>query len=289
MARFAAALLVFAAWAGAAAAKVPEVLVSIAPMHSLIAGIMNGAGAPKLLMAGAIDPHDVALKPSQAGLLATAEAIVWLGPELEIYLEKPLRVLATNARVFSLLDSPGAGPRRHADGTRDPHIWLDSGRAVGALQPFIEYLIATDPANAAIYEANAMHLARRLGVLDGRMATRLNAAVAARKPFAVAHDMVSYLIARVPLNLVGVLSLSPGRPPGARRLARMRQNLEAAGVVCLLAEPDDHSRALADTVAGRGMRIATIDILGRGLEPGPDLYFKMMEKLTADIAACVAD
>ena len=82
-----AALFLFLAPAAQAA---PQVVVSIYPIHSLVAGVMAGVAEPLLLVRGAATPHDYALKPSDAKALANADAVFWIGPQLETFLVKPL-------------------------------------------------------------------------------------------------------------------------------------------------------------------------------------------------------
>ena len=48
------------------AVSAPKVVVSLKPVHSLVAGVMAGAGAPELLVKGAASPHDYVLRPSEA-------------------------------------------------------------------------------------------------------------------------------------------------------------------------------------------------------------------------------
>ena len=61
----------------------PKVVATIAPVHSLVSGVMAGVAAPDLLLPGGASPHSYALKPSDARMLATADLIVAVGPTLE--------------------------------------------------------------------------------------------------------------------------------------------------------------------------------------------------------------
>src|SRR5258708_22010768 len=129
--------------AAAQAAPAPDVLVSIKPLHSIVAAVMEGAGAPELLLTGAASPHSYALKPSDARKIARAEVIFWTGPVLETFLETPLANLAPRARVVALGDVDG-GTRLQArkggvweadeddehSGGIDGHVWLDPRNAV---------------------------------------------------------------------------------------------------------------------------------------------------------------
>lgn len=84
------------------------VVASIKPLHSLVAGVMDGVGTPDLIVDGAASPHIHALKPSKAQQLQDADVVFWIGHELEAFLEKPLETLPReNAMIVELLDSDG--------------------------------------------------------------------------------------------------------------------------------------------------------------------------------------
>lgn len=85
----------------------PQVVVSIKPIHSLVASIMKGVGEPTLVVEGAASPHTYTLKPSNARALENANLVFWVGPGLEAFLEKPLEALAGKAKVVELADAPG--------------------------------------------------------------------------------------------------------------------------------------------------------------------------------------
>lgn len=57
-----------AAWlvGGTAVAAEPKVMVTIKPVHSLVAAVMAGVAEPGLLIDGTGSPHTFALKPSDA-------------------------------------------------------------------------------------------------------------------------------------------------------------------------------------------------------------------------------
>ncbi len=88
-----------------AASEDINVLASIKPVHSLVAAVMDGVGEPNLIIEGAGSPHTYALKPSQAQTLEEANLVFWIGHQMEAFLEKPLEVIASNARSVELADS----------------------------------------------------------------------------------------------------------------------------------------------------------------------------------------
>ncbi len=108
--KFAAALLLSSAAmiaAPSAYAAAPDVVVSIKPIHSLVAAIMKGVGEPKLIVDGAASPHTFTMKPSNARTLEGADMVFWVGHGMEAFLEKPLEALASRATVVTLEDAPG--------------------------------------------------------------------------------------------------------------------------------------------------------------------------------------
>jgi zinc transport system substrate-binding protein len=52
--------------AGTAAAQAPRVVASIAPVHALVAGVMQGVGTPDLIVRGYGSPHGYQMRPSDA-------------------------------------------------------------------------------------------------------------------------------------------------------------------------------------------------------------------------------
>lgn len=85
----------------------PNVVVSIKPIHSLVAAIMQGVAEPTLIVEGSASPHTYTLKPSNARAIESADVVFWVGDGLEKFLEKPLHSLAGKATVIELDDAKG--------------------------------------------------------------------------------------------------------------------------------------------------------------------------------------
>lgn len=102
-------LIVAVSWwsAGTTRADLPDVVVSIKPIHSLAAGVMQGIGEPALLIEGGASPHAYSLRPSEAEALQNADVVFWIGDEMETFLEKPLEALPKQAKVVALHEADG--------------------------------------------------------------------------------------------------------------------------------------------------------------------------------------
>jgi len=92
---------------GSAWAEVPQVAVSIKPVHSLVSAVMEGVGTPQLIVKGTGSEHNYALRPEDARILAGADIVFWVGPGMETFLQRPLDNLAQNAQKIELSEAPG--------------------------------------------------------------------------------------------------------------------------------------------------------------------------------------
>ena len=105
--RYLLAILAIGALPWPAWAEPPDVVVSIKPIHSLVAGVMRGMGEPTLLIEGAGSPHTYSLRPSEARAIADADVVFWVGEGLETFLAGPLATLAPDSRLVALGAAPG--------------------------------------------------------------------------------------------------------------------------------------------------------------------------------------
>ncbi len=154
----------------------PRVVVSLKPIHGLVADVMKGVGEPYLLLTASADPHSHALRPSEARKLVQADVVFWVGSNLEGFLRKPLLNLPSGSRVVPLLRNPRLlrlkqrqggiwkvdDPDRNKVGEFDPHFGLDPRNARIIVWQIVEVLSQIEPANADNYEINGKRLGLEL-------------------------------------------------------------------------------------------------------------------------------
>ncbi|HLT02381.1 MAG TPA: zinc ABC transporter substrate-binding protein [Geminicoccaceae bacterium] len=312
------ALLLGLAWTCSPASGAAEgaVVASIKPVHSLVAGVMQGVGEPALLVKGASSPHSYSLRPSDARALEEARVVFWIGEGLETYLAKPLQALAATALVVPLSEAEGVrllparaggvwagegrtaampaedaggaeGEHGHGHGRFDSHIWLDPRNAEAMVDAIVTTLSEADPANASVYRANGKELRGRLEELDQTLSTQL--APVRDRPFVVFHDAYQYLEERYGLNALGTISVDPGRRPGARRLAAIRRELAELDAACVFAEPQFEPALVESVIESTNARKGVLDPLGADLEAGPEQYFQLMSGLARSLLECLEE
>ncbi|EAQ27452.1 zinc ABC transporter substrate-binding protein [Roseovarius sp. 217] len=94
--------------AGVAMADVPKVATDITPVQSLVARVMQGVGAPEVIVRPGASPHGYAMRPSEAAALEQADLVFWMGEGLTPWLEGAIESLASEAHVVELLGAAGS-------------------------------------------------------------------------------------------------------------------------------------------------------------------------------------
>ena len=303
--RLAALTAVCLALAAGAAAEPPRIIVSIKPLHSLVAAVTDGVTQPQLLIKTGADPHSYAMKPSDAQALNDAQLVVWAGPGVETFLEKPVAALAKKARAvrldrekgLKLLKAREGGAwaedehghkhkHEHKHGEIDGHLWLDPDNAAAIVRVAVRELSALDKDNAAKYAANGEKALAALKELDAELRKQLMPVRAKR--FVVSHDSIQYFEKRYGLAAAGSISVSPERPPSARRLYEIRARILKDKVACVFGEPQLPDSLVKTVVDGTPARTGTLDTDGGIAVPeGKDAYFAMMRNLSAALAGCL--
>lgn len=301
------------------AAASPEVVADVAPIHSIVANVMEGAGEPHLLLPPGASPHHYALHPSEAAALERADVVFWVGEAYTPWLADPIATLAADARALALEDAPGlrllptrkSGPfahaphdeaghvdedhghaHGHAEGRHeheaiDGHLWLDPLNAAAIARAAADALADADPAHADLYRRNAESFAAEMDALVARLDDALTQAEGRR--FVVFHDAYQYFEDRFDLPASGSIALHDADQPSAARMAEIRDRIRAEQVACVFAEPQFPASLIATAVEGTGARRGSLDPIGVDFEPGPGFYPLLISGLAADLLACLTD
>ncbi len=297
--------------AGAAHADVPVVATDIAPVHSLVARVMEGVGSPALIVRPGASPHGYVLRPSEAGALEAADLVVMMGGALTPGLVTAAQTLTPGATTIYLLESPGIvlldsrdeaaftlettgdghnhdhdhdHDHDHAEGGLDPHAWLDPSNAVIWLEQIAQALAVLDTGNAAAYVANAADGQAELVALSAELDGALVPARAGN--FVVFHDAYQYFETRFGIPVSGAISLSDASDPSAARIAAMRDLAQAEAITCALAEPQFNPGLVATIFDGTATRTGVIDPLGADIPPGPDFYPDLIRAMAETFITC---
>ena len=290
---------------GGAHADTPQVAVDIAPVHALVARVMEGVAVPDLIIQPGASPHEYSLRPSEAAALQASDLVFWVGPGLTPWLADTIETLAQEASVTALSKLDGtvklefresamfevhdhddhSGHDDHDHGAYDPHTWLSPKNAMTWLNAIAGQLSAVDPDNAGAYYANAAAGRAEIEVLMGDVTAILDPLRNGR--FIVFHDAYQYFEQDFNFPASGALSISDASDPSPARIAEIRDRIAEQGIDCVLAEPQFNPGLIATVLDGTDAQTGILDPIGSDLEPGSALYPDMIRNLAKALASCM--
>ena len=294
-----------------AMADVPNVAVDIAPVHSLVARVMQGVGTPDLIIRSGASPHHYSLRPSEAKALQDANVVIWMGEGLTPWMEDAVATLSSEALTMSLLKKEETallefresalfeehnhddhnddkhekhGHDEHAHGTYDPHAWLSPENAKIWLNLIAAQLSTVDPENAGTYFTNAAIALTETDTLMTEVSAMLEPIRGTR--FIVFHDAYQYFETVFDFPASGAISLGDATDPSPARITKIQDRIKDQGVQCVLAEPQFKKGLVATVLEGTDAKTSIIDPLGVALEPGPTLYPQLIRNMAKTLVDC---
>lgn len=281
------------------AAATPGVVTTIKPLQLIAAAVLEDIASPEVLLPPAASPHNYALRPSDRRLLAEADRVYWVGPDLERFLQ---RLLENQSSARRADHAPGVtlryfdeeqeqhhahdhGDHEHAPGTLDAHIWLAPANAGHIARWMAEDLGQLYPEHEARLERNSDAFIQRLEQLDTELQQRLRPL--AGKPYFVFHDAYGYFEDHFGLQPRGIFTLSAEIQPGARHLHDLRTRLTEAGPSCVFREPQFPAGRVQSLSEGLPVHIARLDPLGIETSVGPQGYEQLLRALADQLAGCL--
>ena len=290
-----------------------SVVTSIKPIHSLVSAVMDGIGTPSLIVEGAGSPHTYALKPSQAKALQDADLVFWVGPAIESFLEKPIKEVASSARIVTLSDAHGLIKIKYREGENfdshddhddhakhddhddhakhddhgqfDMHMWLDPKNAKTIVNVIEEALIKADPHNIKAYQGNAVSVKRHLDQLITEVDAEL--VPVKGKPYVVFHDAYQYFENRFGMTSVGSITVSPEVLPGAKRVKALREKIKSLNATCVFSEPQFEPKLIATVIENTSAGAGVLDPLGASINVGPEMYFTLIRNMSKSLKKCL--
>ena len=298
-----------------AIADVPNVSVDNAPLHSLVASVMNGVGVPSLIIPPGSSPHDHQLRPSEAKAMQDANIVFWMGEELTPWMENAVKTLSSNASVTTFLENDKTSllefregalfeahdheDEQHDDehdehddeehdeqghGSHDPHAWLSPNNAKAWLDVIAAQLSSYDTENAGVYFTNAASAKSEIEMMIAEINLALDPIRGGK--FIVFHDAYQYFENDFDFQASGAISIGDASDPSPARIAKIQKRIRDEEINCVLAEPQFQANLVQTVMEGSQANTNVIDPLGAGLKPGILLYNKLIKNMAQSLADC---
>ena len=289
------------------AQSIPNVVVSIKPIHSIVSALMEGVSSPQLLLESSDSAHTFHLKPSQLSLLSNADLVITIGDSFETGLKKTLgnikdssRVIVSEINDLNLYDFRNVDideinkdkKDKHTDHEEheehaglDLHLWLDIVNMQKTAQYISEKLIIIDPNNSNVYEANLIKIHSRLNKLKLELQQQL-APVRSEK-FAIFSDTLQYFEKSFEFQKPVIITPYHGARLSIHRTLEARKKMKDLKIKCLLYGPENTSKKMDVLSEGLPIKALRIDILGAKLNAGSEQYFNLMKGLSSQLVKCL--
>ncbi len=308
-------MVVYCGYSINANAQSPQVVVTIKPLHALVAEIMGDTGEP-LLLIDQDSAHDVRLKPSQMRALQKADMLFYIDENFESFLKRTTKSLPEKVTQIALMqqkqvtlypyregaiwESHNHNESDHADEHEDeheehddahdeegddPHIWLDIENSRVMVDVIAAQLSLRYPQHKAVYRKNAAVLSARLTALGGKLKQKMAHLPSA--DFIVFHDAYQYLEHYLGIKASGAITLMPNDGASPKRLREIRHVITQRNISCIFTEPYMSPRLMQSVTEGFTVRHTKLDPLGSEMPAGVGMYDSLMEGLVQSIYGCL--
>ncbi|MCV9880311.1 zinc ABC transporter substrate-binding protein ZnuA [Brenneria izbisi] len=289
------------------------VVTSIRPLGFIASAITEGITPAEVLLPDGASPHDYALRPSDVQRLRSAELVIWVGPELETFLGKPLSQIAAGKQI-TLANVSGikadmikesaqqhdhdadhaSGQSEHETeddghhhGEYNMHIWLSPEMSKQAAMAIHAKLLELMPQNKDKLDANLLYFTDKIAQTDEKVAKML--APVQGKGYFVFHDAYGYFEKHYGLSPLGHFTINPAIQPGAQRLHHIRTQLVEHKAVCVFAEPQFRPAVINAVAKGTDVRSGVLDPLGSNIALGKDSYANFLLQLSNQYRGCLEE
>ncbi len=295
-----------------------KITTSIKPLGLMLTELTQGTETEiSVLIPANQSSHDFSLKPKDIMRLEQANLVVWIGPELESFLNKPIQAYSekTSHRLLTLLAEPNINKQllslrtgakwqdvhhhhddhddHHENGHEhdhhgiDPHIWLSPSLNLEMARLITKKLINLNPAQANLYFDNFKQFAHQLLTIDNMYRETFKHSA---QRYLVLHDSYQYLEKQYQLDVAGVLSIHPDRPASVKTLKTAQENIAANQVTCILGEPPFQPKLLQVLLEGQAQsqKIKTVQLapLADAYELKAGNYQKWQSQMAKQIQGC---
>ena len=302
------AALSAALWGSATQAANAAVVASLKPLGFIASAIADGVTDTQVLLPDGASEHDYSLRPSDVKRLQGADLVVWIGPEMEAFMEKSVKNIpnAKQVTIAQLNDvkpllmkgaddddedhghSDAGGEKsdeHHHHGDYNMHLWLSPEIARASAVAIHEKLVELMPQSRAKLDANLKDFEAQLASTEKQVGNEL--APLKGKGYFVFHDAYGYFEKQFGLTPLGHFTVNPEIQPGAQRLHEIRTQLVEQKATCVFAEPQFRPAVVESVARGTSVRMGTLDPLGTNIKLGKTSYSEFLSQLANQYASCL--
>jgi len=282
-----------------ALSKPLRIVASIKPIHSLLTSITQGVSDVELLMSSRQSPHHYSLRPSERRMLAEADLIFWIGPNLESFMPRILGSLNNQQKVVSLITTPelkllalrqidsdhnehGNNETNHELSKLDAHFWLDTSNTDILVDAITKEIIRLDPEHTQQYLSNSQQLHQKISLLRKELQVSLSAV---NKSFLSYHDGYQYFETEFGLDNAGFIASSELQA-SAHRISELKSLIRKKNIACIFYDAPTEPAIVKSLQSNTKIKTFMLDPVGIFIPPNKDSWFNIMNSLSKQFINC---
>jgi zinc/manganese transport system substrate-binding protein len=236
------------------AAAAPQ--IKVVASFSILGDLVKNVGGDRVEVTTLVGPngdvHVYTPAPADAKRIADARLVFINGLGLEGWL--PRLVQSSGSKADVITATHGVTPLM-AGGAPDPHAWQSVANARIYVANIRDALVTADPADSAIFRANAESYLAQLGRLETEVKTAIGKIPHERRKVISAHAAFRYFAAAYDVEFIAPLGVSTDSEPSAHDIAAIITQIRAAKISAVFIENISDPRLIERISAETGARI----------------------------------
>jgi zinc/manganese transport system substrate-binding protein len=229
--------------------------LSVVASFSILGDIVKNVGGDKVDVATLVGPngdvHVYTPAPSDAKKNTDAKILVVNGLGLEGWLPRLVQSAGSKATIVTASD--GIAPLSLGSAA-DPHAWQSVPNVKIYVANIRDALIAADPADAAVFRANATRYLGELDALDVEVRAAIAKIPLARRKVITTHNAFGYFAAAYGIAFLAPVGVSTETEPSARDIALLIRQIKADKIPAVFLENLSDDRLIGRIAAETGAR-----------------------------------
>jgi zinc/manganese transport system substrate-binding protein len=227
----------------ALAAEHPKIVASFSVLGDIVRQVAGDRADVTTLVGPDGDAHTFEPTPADASKLAQADLVVVNGLGLESWMDRllaaaeykgPIAIASEGIKTRTMVEEQANNATPET--VTDPHAWQDLRNGQIYVRNVAAALAKADPANAAVYEANAKRYQAELAALDREVRAEIGAVPESKRRVITSHDAFGYFGAAYGVEFLAPEGLSTEAEPTAGDLARLITQMKAEHIRALFVE-----------------------------------------------------
>ena len=230
--------------------------LDVVASFSILADFVKNVGGDRVNVVSLVGPngdvHVYTPAPSDAKKNAAAKILFINGLGLEGWL--PRLVQSAGSKAMIVTASNGVAPLQLGSDA-DPHAWQAVPNVKIYVANISDALSAADPADAAVFRANAERYLRELDALDAEVKAAIAKIAPERRKVITTHNAFGYFAAAYGITFAAPVGVSTETEPSARDIAALIGQIKAEKIPAVFLENLSDERLIRRIAAETGAKV----------------------------------